>query len=174
MTSAALTVTGELHIVKLLFDNPIPYLNEHTTSISSFAQATGSALCTFVNATSTLLFSLFIGYYFGWKLALVVTLFMPLLILVGVLQVQMMAGYAKGGQRAVEQGGKVSGSDRSNLLARALVLRFTENKGRKHELIASVGQVCAEAIDKVRTVASLTKETFFQDKYNAISDELFK
>ena len=86
-----------------------------TTSISSFAQATGSALCTFVNATSTLLFSLFIGYYFGWKLALVVTLFMPLLILVGVLQVQMMAGYAQGGQRAVEQGGKVSGSARSNL-----------------------------------------------------------
>ena len=62
---------------------------------------------------------------------------MPLLILVGVLQVQMMAGYAKGGQRAVEQGGKV-GTSRSNLLTRAWVRRFTENKGRKHELIASV------------------------------------
>ena len=70
-------------------------------------QGTGSALCTIVNAMSTAIFSLFIGFYFGWQLALLVGLFMPLLVLVGVLQVQMMSGYAKGNQVAVEQGGKV-------------------------------------------------------------------
>ena len=64
-----------------------------------------------MNASSTAIFSLIIGFYFGWKLALVVSLFMPLLILVGVLQVQMMSGYAKGGQQAVEQGGKVRRAD---------------------------------------------------------------
>ena len=98
-----------------------------TSSFLPPHQATGSALSTIVNASATLIFSLFIGFYFGWKLALVVTLFMPLLILVGILQVQMMSGYAKGGQRAVEQGGKVR-------LSVIFVVTFHQQEGRKHWL----------------------------------------
>ena len=52
---------------------------------------------------------------------------MPLLILVGILQVQMMSGYAKGGQRAVEQGGKVR-------LSVIFVVTFHQQEGRKHWL----------------------------------------
>ena len=35
-------------------------------------------------------------------------------------------------------------------------------------------QICAEGIDKVRTVAALTKESWFEERYNAHFDELFK
>ena len=44
---------------------------------------------------------------FGWKLAFVLAAILPVMISVGMLQTRMMTGYAKGGQKALEEGGKV-------------------------------------------------------------------
>ena len=78
--------------------------------------ATGTQLMSLVNATSCAFFSVIIGFIFGWQLAIVVCLFMPLLIGVGVVQTQMMSGFAKSTQIAVEQSGKVGYCKQSTTL----------------------------------------------------------
>lgn len=71
------------------------------------SQATGTALAAVINTLSTLVLCLIVGFIYGWKLALVVAMFIPVLVLVGLAQTKMLAGHAQINQKSQEQAGKV-------------------------------------------------------------------
>ncbi len=60
-----------------------------------------------VNSLTNIGASFIIAYYFSWKLSLVVTCFLPLIALSGVLQAKMLTGLANEDKNALEAAGKV-------------------------------------------------------------------
>ena len=71
------------------------------------SQATGAHLSTVVNATATVILALTLAFVFGWKLALVCTAFVPLLVGTGFAQTALLVNFAKGSKASMEDGGRV-------------------------------------------------------------------
>lgn len=53
--------------------------------------------------------ALIVAFIYSWNLTLVILAFMPLMIGVGVVQSRLVAGFAKGDKKSMEEAGKVSG-----------------------------------------------------------------
>jgi ABC-type bacteriocin/lantibiotic exporter with double-glycine peptidase domain len=51
--------------------------------------------------------ALIVAFIFSWKLTLVILAFMPLMVAVGFVQSKLVAGFAKGDKKAMEEAGKV-------------------------------------------------------------------
>ncbi|KAL2081432.1 hypothetical protein ACEWY4_023285 [Coilia grayii] len=90
-----------------------------TTRLASDAAmvqgATGSQIGMIVNSITNIFASLVIAFYFSWKLALVVTCFLPLLGLSGAFQAKMLTGFAKEDKKAMEDAGQVSSEAMANI-----------------------------------------------------------
>lgn len=52
--------------------------------------------------------ALIVAFIYSWNLTLVILAFMPLMIGVGVVQSRLVAGFAKGDKKSMEEAGKVS------------------------------------------------------------------
>jgi len=65
--------------------------------------ATGSQIGLIVSAISSVGSAMVIAFYFGWKLAFVVVAFLPLIVLSGVVQAQLMTGSARRDKDSMEE-----------------------------------------------------------------------
>lgn len=101
------------------FDDPNNSPGALTTRLATDASmvqgATGSQIGMIVNSLTNIGASLVIAYYFSWKLSLVVTCFLPLIGLSGVIQVKMLTGFANEDKKAMEVAGQVSSEAMANI-----------------------------------------------------------
>lgn len=72
------------------------------------SKATGSQIGMIVNSLTNIGASFIIAYYYSWKLSLVVTCFLPLIGLSGVVQAKMLTGFANEDKEALEAAGQVT------------------------------------------------------------------
>ncbi|CAH1803157.1 unnamed protein product [Owenia fusiformis] len=126
------------------FDDHKNQVGALTTRLASDASmvkgATGSRLAVVVQSIANIGVAIVISLVSGWKLALVVMCFLPILILSGAVQTRLYQGLANSDKEALEEGGKVA----------------------------------TEAIENIRTVASLTKEEQFEARFNADFTKIYK
>ncbi|XP_073710881.1 bile salt export pump isoform X1 [Misgurnus anguillicaudatus] len=101
------------------FDDPMNSPGALTTRLASDASmvqgATGSQIGMIVNSLTNIGASFIIAYYYSWKLSLVVTCFLPLIGLSGVVQAKMLTGFANEDKKALEAAGQVSSEALSNI-----------------------------------------------------------
>ncbi|KAI7808305.1 putative bile salt export pump [Triplophysa rosa] len=101
------------------FDDPMNSPGALTTRLASDASvvqgATGSQIGMIVNSLTNIGASFIIAYYYSWKLSLVVTCFLPLIGLSGVVQAKMLTGFANEDKEALEAAGQVSSEALSNI-----------------------------------------------------------
>ncbi|XP_012942089.1 ATP-dependent translocase ABCB1 [Aplysia californica] len=93
------------------FDQPHNQVGAIASKLSADASmvqgATGSKIGQVLEAISVLGCSLTIAFVFGWKLALVVVSFLPLMIISGLVQGRAIAGAAKKDRSQLQQAGKL-------------------------------------------------------------------
>ncbi|CAL1537463.1 unnamed protein product [Lymnaea stagnalis] len=93
------------------FDMPNNQVGALTTKLAGDAAmvqgATGSKIGQMLEAASTITCAIVIAFVYGWKLAFVVMSFMPLMILGGVVQGQVIAGASKKDKKQLQQAGRI-------------------------------------------------------------------
>ena len=72
-------------------------------SNSFLFKATGAQLGIIVSAISSLGSALIIAFYFGWKLACVVVVFLPMIVVSGLIQARLMTGSARKDKVSMEE-----------------------------------------------------------------------
>ncbi|XP_053483257.1 bile salt export pump-like isoform X3 [Ictalurus furcatus] len=101
------------------FDDPTNSLGALTTRLATDASmvqaATGSQIGVIVNSLTNIGASFIIAYYFSWKLGLVVTCFLPLIVFSGVIQSKMLTECAYKDKIAMEVAGQVSSEAMANI-----------------------------------------------------------
>ncbi|XP_061464554.1 bile salt export pump isoform X2 [Rhineura floridana] len=85
------------------------------TDASQVQGATGTQIGMIVNSLTNIGVAIIIAFYFSWKLSLVITCFLPFLALSGVVQSQMMTGFASQDKQAMEATGKISNEALTNI-----------------------------------------------------------
>lgn len=81
----------------------------HLCSLNEWSfQATGTKIGQVLESLAVLTTALIVAFIYSWNLTLVILAFMPLMIGVGVVQSRLVAGFAKGDKKAMEEAGKVS------------------------------------------------------------------
>ena len=78
------------------------------TTFFCYCQATGSKVGQVLEGFATITCALVISFVFGWKLALVVLSFLPLMIISGIIQGKVMAGAALKEKSQLQQASRVS------------------------------------------------------------------
>ncbi|XP_028291135.1 bile salt export pump isoform X2 [Gouania willdenowi] len=101
------------------FDDPKNSPGTLTTRLATDASmvqgATGSQIGMIVNSLTSVGASFIISFYFSWKLALVITCFLPFIGLSGLFQAKMLTGFAKEDKKAMEEAGQVSSEALTNI-----------------------------------------------------------
>ncbi|ELU18040.1 hypothetical protein CAPTEDRAFT_197681 [Capitella teleta] len=110
------------------------------TDASTVKGAAGPSAGLLTQSVSGMGTGLVIAFVFGWKLALVVVCFLPIIMASGMIQGRMSEGNSKRNVQSLEDGAKLA----------------------------------TEAIENIRTVAALTKEKYFMDRYNAHFETIYK
>ncbi|XP_074659659.1 ATP-dependent translocase ABCB1-like [Tubulanus polymorphus] len=77
--------------------------------------ATGARFGVVFQSFANLGVGIIISFIFGWKLTLVILLFLPLMAAGGMLQTKLMTGFAKADQPIIEQGAKIAVETISNV-----------------------------------------------------------
>uniref|UniRef100_K1Q4F4 ABC-type xenobiotic transporter n=1 Tax=Magallana gigas TaxID=29159 RepID=K1Q4F4_MAGGI len=94
------------------FDNHENRVGALTTRLASDAAlvqgATGTKIGQVLESLAVLTTALIVAFIYSWNLTLVILAFMPLMIGVGVVQSRLVAGFAKGDKKAMEEAGKVN------------------------------------------------------------------
>uniref|UniRef100_A0A670JN93 Bile salt export pump n=1 Tax=Podarcis muralis TaxID=64176 RepID=A0A670JN93_PODMU len=85
------------------------------TDASQVQGATGSQIGMIVNSVTNIGVAIVIAFYFSWKLSLVIICFLPFLALSGVVQSQMLTGFASQDKQALEATGKISNEALANI-----------------------------------------------------------
>ncbi|XP_034989142.2 bile salt export pump isoform X2 [Zootoca vivipara] len=85
------------------------------TDASQVQGATGSQIGMIVNSLTNIGVAIVIAFYFSWKLSLVIMCFLPFLALSGVVQSQMLTGFASQDKQAMEATGKISNEALANI-----------------------------------------------------------
>ncbi|KAF5885785.1 multidrug resistance protein 1-like isoform X1, partial [Clarias magur] len=85
------------------------------TDASMVQGATGIQIGIIVNSLTNIGTSFIIAYYFSWKLGLVVSCFLPLIGLSGVLQAKMIIGFTHEDKKAMEVAGQVANEAMVNI-----------------------------------------------------------
>jgi len=116
-------------------------------------QAAGTRLGVAVSSFVTVGVALGIMFYFGWKLALVVSSGFPVLIFAGFIQVQVQKSGQKKDAAMMEDAGLV----RTRVSFRNISVGLLK--------VDILIQVANEAISNIRTVQSLAQERIFCEKY---------
>nr|XP_034309268.1 phosphatidylcholine translocator ABCB4 isoform X2 [Crassostrea gigas] len=93
------------------FDNHENRVGALTTRLASDAAlvqgATGTKIGQVLESLAVLTTALIVAFIYSWNLTLVILAFMPLMIGVGVVQSRLVAGFAKGDKKAMEEAGKI-------------------------------------------------------------------
>uniref|UniRef100_A0A6J0T9D9 Bile salt export pump n=1 Tax=Pogona vitticeps TaxID=103695 RepID=A0A6J0T9D9_9SAUR len=85
------------------------------TDASQVQGATGAQIGMIVNSLTNIGVAIIIAFYFSWKLSLVITCFLPFLALSGVVQSQMLTGFASQDKEAMEATGRISNEALTNI-----------------------------------------------------------
>ncbi|KAM3850989.1 bile salt export pump [Vipera latastei] len=85
------------------------------TDASQVQGAAGTQIGMIVNAFTNIGVSIIIAFYFSWKLSLVITCFLPLLALSGMVQSRMLTGFASQDKKAMEATGRISNEALANI-----------------------------------------------------------
>ncbi|KAM9487233.1 bile salt export pump-like [Clarias gariepinus] len=85
------------------------------TDASMVQGATGIQIGVIVNSLTNIGTSFIIAFYFSWKLGLVVTCFLPLIALSGVIQAKMLIGFTHEDKKAMEVAGQVANEAMVNI-----------------------------------------------------------
>ena len=80
---------------------------KHFTIIHFDQQATGAQIGIIMSAISSIGAALAIAFSFGWKLAFVVTAFLPFIVLSGLIQARLMSGSARRDKDSLEDAARV-------------------------------------------------------------------
>ena len=70
-------------------------------------QATGTKIGQVLESLAVIITALIVAFIYSWNLTLVILTFMPLMVGVGMVQSRLVAGFAKGDKKAMEEAGKV-------------------------------------------------------------------
>ncbi|KAK7473472.1 hypothetical protein BaRGS_00035301, partial [Batillaria attramentaria] len=119
-------------------ENQVGTLTTRLANDAALVQgATGSKIGSLLEAVSTMVASLVVAFVFGWKLALVILAFFPVIVIAGTVQGKVIAGSAQ--------------SEKSQL--------------------QEAGKICSEAVDNIRTIASINREDIFINKLENLMNE---
>ncbi|XP_042306075.1 bile salt export pump-like isoform X5 [Sceloporus undulatus] len=85
------------------------------TDASQVQGATGTQIGMIVNSLANIGAAVIIAFYFSWKLSLVITCFLPFLALSGMVQSQMLTGFASQDKEAMDATGMISNEALTNI-----------------------------------------------------------
>ncbi|KAH0621457.1 hypothetical protein JD844_022801 [Phrynosoma platyrhinos] len=85
------------------------------TDASQVQGATGTQIGMIVNSLANIGAAIIIAFYFSWKLSLVITCFLPFLALSGMVQSQMLTGFASQDKEAMDATGRISNEALTNI-----------------------------------------------------------
>ncbi|KAF7248205.1 Bile salt export pump [Varanus komodoensis] len=85
------------------------------TDASQVQGAAGTQIGMIVNSLANIGVAVIIAFYFSWKLSLVITCFLPFLALSGMVQAQMLTGFASQDKQAMEATGRISNEALTNI-----------------------------------------------------------
>ncbi|XP_063174293.1 bile salt export pump isoform X1 [Candoia aspera] len=85
------------------------------TDASQVQGATGTQIGMIVNSFTNIGVAIIIAFYFSWKLSLVITCFLPFLAFSGMVQSQMLTGFASQDKKAMEATGRISNEALANI-----------------------------------------------------------
>nr|XP_022306676.1 multidrug resistance protein 1B-like isoform X2 [Crassostrea virginica] len=93
------------------FDNHENRVGALTTRLASDAAlvqgATGTKVGQVLESLAVIITALIVAFIYSWNLTLVILAFMPLMVGVGMVQSRLVAGFAKGDKKAMEEAGKI-------------------------------------------------------------------
>ncbi|XP_067649961.1 ATP-dependent translocase ABCB1-like [Haliotis asinina] len=87
--------------------NQVGYLTTRLAADAQILQSTVSEIGSILEAVGTVGAALVIAFIYGWKLALTILCFMPVMIGAGVIQGRIFKGFSKADKESVEQAGKI-------------------------------------------------------------------
>ncbi|XP_062574825.1 ATP-dependent translocase ABCB1-like isoform X2 [Saccostrea cucullata] len=89
-------------------ENRVGALTTRLASDAALVQgATGTKIGQVLESVAVLTTALIVAFIYSWNLTLVILAFMPLMMGVGVMQSKLVAGFAKGDKKSMEEAGKV-------------------------------------------------------------------
>lgn len=116
-------------------------------------------MATLMQNFSNMGISIIISFIFGWELTLLILAVVPIIALASAAEMRLLSGHAAEDKRELEAAGKVKISyfslHRSSLDRNAGI-------NKAHGVSP---QIATEAIDNIRTVASLNREPKFESLY---------
>lgn len=116
-------------------------------------------MATLMQNFSNMGISIIISFIFGWELTLLILAVVPIIALASAAEMRLLSGHAAEDKRELEAAGKVKISYFS--LCRS---SLDENAG-VNKMHGVSPQIATEAIDNIRTVASLNREPKFESLY---------
>uniref|UniRef100_A0A672J499 ATP-binding cassette, sub-family B (MDR/TAP), member 11a n=1 Tax=Salarias fasciatus TaxID=181472 RepID=A0A672J499_SALFA len=101
------------------FDDPKNSPGVLTTRLATDAsvvqKAAGSQIGAIVDCLTNVVASIIIAFYFSWKLAFVIMVFLPFIVLSGLFQTNILTGFAKTDDEAMEAAGQISSEALTNI-----------------------------------------------------------
>lgn len=123
-----------------------------------FQQATGIRLATLAQNVANLGTAIIISFVYGWQLTLLILSIVPIMAVAGAIQMKLLAGHALKDRKELEQAGKVS-------IYAYTLMQYNLNSLPCPQCIFFPFQIATEAIENIRTVVSLTRESKFESLY---------
>ncbi len=124
-------------------------------------QATGVRLATLAQNVANLGTAIIISFVYGWQLTLLILSIVPIMAVAGAIQMKLLAGHALKDKKELEQAGKV------NIFAYTLMQKKLYQLSKTFPFLQCIFpiQIATEAIENIRTVVSLTRESKFETLY---------
>lgn len=116
-------------------------------------------MATLMQNFSNMGISIIISFIFGWELTLLILAVVPIIALASAAEMRLLSGHAAEDKRELEAAGKVKISYFS---LRKSSLDGNAGVNKAHGVSP---QIATEAIDNIRTVASLNREPKFESLY---------
>lgn len=116
-------------------------------------------MATLMQNFSNMGISIIISFIFGWELTLLILAVVPIIALASAAEMKLLSGHAAEDKRELEAAGKV---EISYFSLRRNSLDGNAGVNKTHGVSP---QIATEAIDNIRTVASLNRESKFESLY---------
>ncbi|XP_046573597.1 ATP-dependent translocase ABCB1-like [Haliotis rubra] len=95
--------------------NQVGYLTTRLAADAQVLQSTTSQVGSILEALGTVSAALVVAFIYGWKLALTILCFMPIMIGAGIIQGRIFKGFSKADKEFVEQAGKICSETTANI-----------------------------------------------------------
>ncbi|XP_061186070.1 ATP-dependent translocase ABCB1-like [Saccostrea echinata] len=127
-------------------ENRVGALTTRLASDAALVQgATGTKIGQVLESIAVITTALIVAFIYSWNLTLVILAFMPLMMGVGVMQSKLVAGFAKGDKKAMEEAGKVCTEAIDNVRT---VVSLTREKTFVDEYSAHVDSIYKSGIKR--------------------------